>query len=195
MKYLATFVLIFTIQINAFAESPPEKTVTELNAKNTKLQFEIDSTWHTVHGVAKKLFGTIYQQSSPNQTNLSGTVIISTKDLDTDNSLRDEKMRECLESERYPEIIFEVTGTSKLCPLTYGKENKGRSSSCTLSGVVSIKNVKKKIELLVTSNTDGDLSIIKAQTSLSWRDFGVTDPSILVAKVDENVKISIEIIL
>ena len=79
--------------------------VVNLDPAQTKVEFTLDTTLHTVHGTFQLKSGQIHFDTATGKA--SGTIVVDARSADTDNKSRDKKMhQEILESPKYPEIIF-----------------------------------------------------------------------------------------
>ncbi|MGH9684439.1 MAG: YceI family protein [Candidatus Acidiferrales bacterium] len=82
-----------------------QDTTLNLDPAQTRIEFTLGATMHTVHGTFKLKSGQI--RFNPKTGKASGAVIVDATTGDTDNSSRDKKMhREVLESLKFGEIIF-----------------------------------------------------------------------------------------
>lgn len=87
--------------------------VVNLDPAQTKVEFTLGTTLHTVHGTFQLKNGQIHFDEATGKA--SGTLVVDARSADTDNKSRDKKMhQEILESQKYPEIVFtpqQVHGT------------------------------------------------------------------------------------
>lgn len=163
----------------------------ELSNSNTRVSFTVDSTWHLVEGEAKSLSGLISFGESASQSTSEVKVLIPARNLDTDSSLRDEKMREVLDIEHFPEIKFIGGPLGPGCNLAELKESEQCRTS--LPGKVTIRDVTLPIELVVDGVlADGKIKF-HGEANLDWSKFNVEDPSILVARLDKLVRLFIDV--
>lgn len=165
----------------------------ELNGDNAKISFEVDSTWHLVEGVVHKVVGAIESRKDGSDEVLSITVEIPVDQLDTDSSMRDEKMRKVMAEEKFPKIKFE--SNFKVGKCTPAVVKAGSSCSETMKGLLTIRETSRPVELSLDFNQGTEQIQIIGHTSIKWSDFGVEDPSILIAKLDETVKIQVEVVI
>src|SRR4029077_2094094 len=88
----------------------------QLDPANTKIEFTLSATLHTVHGSFILKRGTI--DFNPETGSAGGLVVVDTPSANTGNEGRDRKMhKEVLESQRFPEASFTPTKlTGKLDP-------------------------------------------------------------------------------
>jgi polyisoprenoid-binding protein YceI len=91
--------------LSGFSSAGARADELALSPEDTAITFELDSTLHRVHGVARLVSGAL--DFDPAGGAVRGSVAIDATSLDTGNGLRDGQMHEkVLESERYPRIEF-----------------------------------------------------------------------------------------
>jgi polyisoprenoid-binding protein YceI len=79
--------------------------VVNLDPAQTKVEFTLDTTLHTVHGTFQLKSGQIHFDTATGKA--SGTIVVDARSADTDNKSRDKRMhQEILESPKYAEIVF-----------------------------------------------------------------------------------------
>jgi polyisoprenoid-binding protein YceI len=87
--------------------------VVNLDPVQTKVEFTLGTTLHTVHGTFQLKNGQIHFDAAGGKA--SGAIVVDARSADTENKSRDKKMhQEILESPKYPEIVFtaqQVRGT------------------------------------------------------------------------------------
>ncbi len=165
-----------------------------LTSQSMEITFELDTTWHTVEGKVKELSGAARLVNPKDPRTITASLSIPVSALDTDSESRDEEMRESMEASRFPSITVTVPSLSPGCE----ERSITADATCPYSsqGAVTIRDVTLPIQLSGTIRRgDAGSLIVEGNTSLDWSLFGVKDPSILIAKVDEQVKIAFRILL
>ena len=151
--------------------------------------FELDTTWHTIHGTVKKVSGTVSLASPKDSRVIAASLSIPVSALDTDSESRDEEMHDCMESTKFPTITIDMPRITPSCT----EKELASHAPCSYSttGAVTIRDVTLPLALAgsITQDASGTISV-SGSTHLDWSKFGVKDPSILVAKVNEDVRIS-----
>lgn len=168
-------------------------TPQKLSPENTKVTFELDSTWHTVHGKVGTLSGTLElkDKNDPQTVRVESELIVGS--FDTGSGSRDSKMRDVMGSEDFPVVKFEVDGLSKKCtPALVFKSGK---CDDIMDAKLTIRDVAKKYHVPVHIESAGEAFVVKGELPVSWMEFGVEDPSILIASVDPVVTIFFEVTL
>lgn len=163
-----------------------------LSDANTAVHFAVDSTWHMIHGKTSGLAGELHLADPADPMSIRGTVKIPVAKFDTDNSSRDSRMREVLNEPKYGSVEFTLESVTGTCRPEDLKE--GQSCTAKASGVLLIADHKEpvSIDFSITRNTAGFLAGGSAQ--FSWRLFPIEDPSILIAKLHDDVTVEFQVI-
>lgn len=166
----------------------------ELNSTSMKIEFDLDTTWHTVHGVAKDLAGRVWLEVPSDPGSIRASLTIPVSALDTGSENRDDEMRDSMEARRFSSIHVEMPRISPSCDV----RSLAVGSACTYAtkGAITIRDVTLPIALEGDVHRDsGGALLVNGSTHLDWSAFGVKDPSILIATVNEEVKIKFVITL
>ena len=161
----------------------------QFNASSGSVHFTVDSTWHQIHGTAKEFAGRIWLERSNDPSSARVEVKLPVQQFDTDSSRRDSRMREVMAAEKFPEVVVksaEFGGGCKFAELSVGK-----SCDSTLAGELTIRGVTRPQTLHVHALGAPTGISFSGKTQLQWSDFGVEDPSIIVAKLDKTVEIEV----
>jgi polyisoprenoid-binding protein YceI len=159
-----------------------------LNDSNTKVSFVVDSTWHTINGTTKDLKGSVVLKDKSDPLSIVVDLKIQVKTFDTDWDSRDEKLQECMASDIYPVASFTSTRLSENCKPTV-LDIAGKCSG-TLTGILTMRDVSKQVALPVSITKERDSYLISGALPVTWADYNIEDPSILIAKLDPVVTIS-----
>ena len=191
LYYMNLLVIFLAISLgSAFAEQKSYWNLPQqLGINNSEALFEVDTTWHLVEGKAKDISGNVWLADPADFKSIQAKITIPVKSLDTDNSSRDENMRDVMAESQFPLIEFKLNRVKDIC----SPENLDQSGNCnmTLEGLLNIRGVEKNISIPANISKTTKGYQIKATTEIDWSEFGVEDPSILIAKVQKTVKISI----
>lgn len=189
--FLALFLLVIPVR-GASAEfwNLPQ----QLSPANCSITFEVDSTWHLVKGKAKDFSGKLWLSDPKNFESVRGSISLPISEFDTDSESRDERMREVMNATQYPNVEFTITAfdASQCDPKLLAEKSPCES---TLSGDLSINSVTKKVAIKTSIERNGANYQIAGITSIKWSEFNVEDPSILIAKLYEDVNIHINLSL
>ena len=186
MKYFLSCLLLLTSAHSARAGT--WNLPATLDTGNTTVQFIVDTTWHTVHGEVKSLSGNA-ELTDPNDfKSIQLKISVPVISMDTQNSDRDEEMRSSMNAATFPTILFSLSNIPQICnPATL---LVGEPYNFDASGEITIRDVKKIIPIsaTVTKADSGELTL-QGKSKFRWLDFGITDPSIFIAKVKPDVTI------
>lgn len=165
---------------------------TELNDTNTTVSFAIDSTWHMVHGKVTGVHGSAWlaqpKSDAKSDEGIQAKIEFPIASFDTDNKSRDKKLRKVMDHRTYPQVIFQLNRISDLCS---PQSIKG-DTLChpTLHGTLTIRDKTKPVSIPATIRQLHNVYELKGVFPISWKDFGIEDPSILIARVNETVTVS-----
>lgn len=191
MSFITRIFLYFLIFIPIRAISEPWNLPKSLTTTNAKINFEVDTTWHMVHGTVNEVRGEL-SLSDPNRyDSIIGTITIPVAGLDTDNNSRDETMRESMHSDKFPNIQFKVNSVQKVCDPN--SLSKGASCPFVLVGGLTIRDITQNVILEGQVTFNGSDYIIIGETNIKWQEYGIEDPSIFIAAVYPDTKIKVEL--
>ena len=154
----------------------------EIDTSNTEVVFSLGTTWHTVTGIAKRVDGRIWLNDSADFTSVEGRSTIAVRDLDSDNSLRDEKMRDVMDEERFNDITVHLKEVTKICDPA--KMQLNETCEIVLLCDLTIRDITKEVVVAGNIALSEKGYIVTAAVDLEWAEFGIEDPSILVARVE-----------
>jgi polyisoprenoid-binding protein YceI len=171
----------------AFASVLSAEPVTfELDPAATVIEFTFGATLHTVDGTIRAKEGSIH--IDPDTGTTSGRIVIDAVSAKTGNARRDRKMHEkILESQRYPEMVFEIERLS-------GKLNPVGQSEIELTGTLEMHGTRRPIALPATvMSTDGKTVTGTGTLILSYLDWGLADPSVFLLRVEKEVHVTVKV--
>lgn len=159
-----------------------EMTV-ELDPAQTRIEFTLAATMHTVHGSFRLKHGTIH--FDPSTGAASGVVVVDATSGHTDNNGRDRKMhREIIESQRYPEITFTPTKSS-------GKFERQGDSAVQVEGRFGIHGSEHSMTLIIPIQVKGNLVSGHTHVVVPYVAWGLKNPSTLFLHVSDTVEVDI----
>lgn len=165
-----------------------QETVVNLDPAQTKIEFTVDSTLHTVHGAFKLKSGTIH--FDPATGKASGSIVVDATSGDSDSNGRDKKMhQEVLESPKFPEITF----TPNKVQGTIAREG---SSNVKVTGIFRLHGHDHDMTLNI-SLVPGSGGRMQLTTDLSvpFIDWGLKDPSTFILHVNKVVNVRVTTIV
>ena len=152
-----------------------------LDVTSSKLGFTVGSTLEEVTGNAGVFTGTIDPEAR------AGRLQVTAAALRTGLGPRDARLLAyALEVTRFPSITYTVTDARGLAPKGGGE--------AILRGSVTIRDVTRPLDVPVHYGWEGTSLRLSGRVELSWADFGVPDPSVLVATVSPQVTVSFEVV-
>jgi polyisoprenoid-binding protein YceI len=180
-------IVLSIVSALAFASVLSAQPVTfELDPAATVIEFTFGATLHTVDGTLHAKEGTIHLD--PEAGTASGRIVIDATSAKTGNDRRDRKMHEkILESQRYPEMVFEIERLS-------GKLNPVGQSEIELSGTLEMHGTRRPLALPATVlTTDGKTVTGTGTLILSYLDWGLADPSFFLLRVEKEVHVTVKV--
>ena len=123
---------------------------------------------------------------------------INAHNLDTKHTGINKRMKKkFLEVEKYPDIIFSSTGfkpgPEAFQPLRLA--TRGQPLRFDLAGDLTIHGTTNSIVLKVTAFQQDNQLVTEGHTTISLKDFGIKNPSLLFMRVSDQVTIDFHIIL
>ena len=176
--WLLTGILLLT----PIAASAQQHQVT-LDPAQSKIEWTLDATMHTVHGSFRLKSGTI--TFDPASGNAAGEIVVDATSAESGNSDRDKKMhKDVLESKRYPEITF-------LPKHVLGKVAEQGASSVQMQGVFHIHGADHEMTLSVPVQKQGDQVKATVTFVVPYQQWGMKNPSNFFLHVADKVDVSI----
>ncbi len=155
----------------------------QLDPAQTKIEFTLGATLHTVHGSFRLKNGAI--RFDPSSGSASGTVVIDAASGESGNDGRDRRMhREILESDKFPEIIF----TPKLIKGALAAEG---ASKLEVTGQIRMHGQDHEVTLPIEVVSGGEKLRLTTQIAIPYVQWGLKNPSTFVLRVSERVTIDI----
>jgi len=175
---------LFLLAIGVRAETLRAQEMTlELDPANTRIEFTLAATLHTVHGTFALKRGTIH--FNPSTGSASGMVIVDATTGNSGNTGRDRKMhQEILESQRYPEIIFTPTRLS-------GKVELSGDSSVQLDGIFQLHGTDHPMTLTLPVQAQGTTLRARTHMVIPYIAWGLKNPNTFLLHVSDKVEVDI----
>jgi polyisoprenoid-binding protein YceI len=162
-----------------------------VDSTNTTVKYVVDSTWHTVHGVVQKPAGKLWLSNPLDPLSVKAELTFPVASFDSGSTSRDKKMLRVMHTESFPEVSFKSSGLGKECPPAKVKAAQPCKSS--LNGLLTISGVSKDVDIPISINKAAGDYLVQGELPIKWAEYGVEDPSILIAKLDPVVTVSFEI--
>jgi polyisoprenoid-binding protein YceI len=174
---------LLLVAIGDCTELCAQDTTLELDPSNTRIEFTLAASLHTVHGTFALKRGTIHFNPSTGSAN--GMVVADATSGDTENKGRDHKMhQEILESQRYPEITFTPTKLS-------GKVEPQGDSSVQLDGIFRLHGTEHPMTLTLPVQVKGNNLSARTHIVIPYTVWGLKNPSTFLLHVSDKVEVDI----
>lgn len=148
--------------------------------------FEAHATLHSFEGHAGTFEGTL------DTDGLTGTLIVPVRTLSTGIGARDARMRgESLDAARFPDVRFVVDRIEGDTAIVRGQAGSG---TVTLVGALTVRDVSRPVRVMATVSREGAGLRLRGRHEVRWTDFGVPDPSVLVARLDPAVVVVFDVV-
>jgi len=169
------------------ATSEPAELHYTIDAAGSELAWELPATLHTVHGKAPDLSGTVDAVAGDNgEWDIQARVAVKTAAMVTGNASRDRNMREkVLETDRYPEIVFEA----RRIRADLSRFKPGERFTAEAEGDLTVHGKAEPIRVPIDVLVQADSVILEGAFPLSWKQYGLNDPSFGIVTVRDPLKV------
>jgi len=158
--------------------------VVNLDPAQTKVEFTLDTTLHTVHGTFQLKSGQIHFDTATGKA--SGTIVVDARSANTENNSRDKKMhQEILESAKYTEIVFAPAQVR-------GSFDQQKASQMDVSGVMRIHGQDHDLTMTLAVQA-GTGSRLQCDThfTIPYVKWGLKDASTFLLHANDTVELEI----
>ena len=180
------FYLALFAAIAAFVLAPTgwaQEVAVQLDPAQTKIEFTLGSTLHTVEGTFKLKSGAI--RLDPSTGKMSGSIIVDATSAESGNGGRDRKMhREILESGKHPEVVFipsQVKGTF----------NPKGPSKLEVSGKIRLHGEDHDMTVPIDIQPAGPQLQMTMHITIPYIKWGLKNPSTFILRASDKVEIDI----
>ena len=154
-----------------------------LDPAQTKIEWTLGATMHTVHGTFKLKSGSV--RFDPKSGDASGEIVVDATSGESGNHDRDSDMHnKVLESAHYPEITF-------LPKCVVGSLAEQGKSSIQVQGVFKIHGADHDFTLPMTVENNGGAITATSSFVVPYQDWGMKNPSKMFLHVDSKVDVSV----
>jgi len=180
--WLCVGLLLLSLGVGGETLLAQEMTV-ELDPANTRIEFTLAATLHTVHGTFALKRGTIH--FNPSTGSASGLVVVDAASGDTGNQGRDHKMhQEILESQRYSEITFTPGKMS-------GKVELPGDSNVQVDGIFRLHGTDHPMTLTLPVQGKGNSLSARTHITIPYIAWGLKNPSTFLLHVSDKVEVDV----
>jgi len=181
-RWLLVVALISVLGVSAETLRAQEMTL-ELDPANSRIEFTVAATLHTVHGTFALKSGTVH--FNPSSGAASGLVVVDATSGDSGNSGRDHKMHtEILESQRYPEITFTPAKMS-------GRFELQGDSAVQVEGILRLHGSDHAMTLTFPVQTKGNSLSARTHIVIPYVEWGLKNPSTFLLHVSDKVEVDV----
>ena len=187
MKAIKLLLIFSLISTDALAQTAsPWNLPQKLDDSNTKIAFDVDTTWHIVHGAIKGITGAAKLSDPANPLSISAEIHVPVKSIDTGWGMRNSSLYDHMAADSFPEIIIRTKGIKGSClPETVTEQG----CKAILQANLSIRDVSKDVDLDIEIKKTPEGYHAAGKYSFAWADYKVEDPSIVMAKVNPTVEV------
>ena len=155
-----------------------------LDPKSSEATFAFSSTLHDMKGSVGEYEG--YLDLEPTLRSAAGQGIFSVSSMTTGNTMRDRKMKNMFEAERFPKIAYRFDAAS------LPESGQGQAE---LRGWLTIKDVTRVLPISVDVIRENHAISFTGETDIRLNDFDLKAPSVLgLIKVDDRVHVKFKIV-
>lgn len=179
--YFALFCAVFALHPATAGQA--QEIAVQLDPAQSKIEFTLGSTLHTVEGTFQLKSGSI--RYDPSTGKMGGSIVVDATSGESGNAGRDRKMhREILESGKYPEIV--------LAPIRGdGTFNPKGPSQLQVSGRFSLHGQDHEITLPIEIQPAGRQITLSTHLTIPYIKWGLKNPSTFILRASDKVEIEI----
>jgi len=195
-----TLLIALVFGLNIFAQT---FTVDSKDGRN-QASFISDAPFEKIVGLSSGIDATVMLNVNDITANAMGKVKVAINNIKTGIDLRDEHLRSenWLNAEKFPFAEFHLTGIKNA---SSSKLNDAEKVRVTLVGNFNVHGVTKDIEVPATliyfkesektkAKAPGNLLVANSEFSIKLSDYGVSVPSMVAGKVNEEVTITVSFV-
>ena len=158
--------------------------VVKVEPSQTKIEFSLGSTLHTVHGKFALKNSTI--RFDPSSGQISGAIVVDATSGESGNNGRDARMhREILESAKFPEIVFTPTHIT-------GAVAAAGASKVEVAGRFRLHGQDHEVKLPVELVAEGQKLQLGIHFVIPYVEWGLKNPSNFFLHASDKVEIDIQ---
>ena len=161
-----------------------EDTTFVLDSAQSRVDFTLGATMHTVHGAFKVKSGSLH--FNPATGAAGGELVVDASSGNSGSNARDKRMkRDILETEKYPDIVFRPQRVAGVVP------GEG-SSQVQLDGVLTLHGQDHPMSLVVPLNITGSNASAEVRFVIPYVKWGLKNPSTFLLRVSDKVDIKVQ---
>jgi polyisoprenoid-binding protein YceI len=154
-----------------------------LDPAQTKVNFTVDSTLHTVHGDFRLKSGSIQFDDATGAA--SGELVVDSASGESGSNGRDKKMhKDILESPKYSDIVF----TPRHVKGTVANEGK---STVEVEGILTMHGKSKPVTMPLVVQLQNGNGSADGSFGVKYLEWGMKNPSTFILRVNDTVQIHV----
>jgi len=171
--------------IATLAQSAASHVTLELDPSQSKINWTLSATFHTVHGTFALTKGNI--QFDPASGKAGGEIIADARSGESGDAGRDKNMHaKVLESAKYPVVTFSPDRVD-------GKVSLQGASKVKIRGIFELHGAKHELTVPAEVNFSEDRWVAKAAFDIPYVQWGMKDPSSFMLRVGATVDVELEL--
>ena len=179
-RHIAFFVL-FALLSGRFA--PAQQKTFTLDPAQTKVNFTVDSTLHTVHGDFHLKRGSIQFDNATGAA--GGELVVDSASGESGSDGRDKKMhKDILESPKYSDIVF----TPQHIKGAVADQGK---STVEVQGILTMHGKSKPVTMPLEVQLQNGAGSADGSFRVKYQEWGMKNPSTFILRVNEKVEIHV----
>jgi polyisoprenoid-binding protein YceI len=183
IQHFRSFVLLTACALPLISPLAAQGLSLEMDPAQSKVEFTLGATLHTVHGSFQFKRGAI--RFDPASGKASGELLVDARSAVSGNDSRDHKMHtEILESQRFPDILFRPDHVE-------GKLAPQGISQIQVHGVFAIHGSEHELTAPVEVRVSGGQYAITARFAVPYQKWGMKNPNTFLLRVDDHADITL----
>lgn len=179
-RRIALFIL--SGMLTASTAQAQQKTFT-LDPAQTKVNFTVDSTLHTVHGDFRLKRGSIQFDNATGKA--GGELVVDSASGESGSDGRDKRMhKDILESPKYSDIVFAPQHVK-------GTVAAEGTSSIEVEGLLTMHGKSKSVTMALQVQLQGGAGSADGSFSVKYREWDMKNPSTFILRVNDKVDIHV----
>ena len=178
------------------AAQGPDQVVYRIDPTRSEVRYEVEETLagrsNTAVGTTKGVAGDVLVDYADPQNSEVGEIVVNVQQLDSDQQLRDERIRhDFLESNRYPLVTFVPTAVEGI-----GDDlGDGSRHEVQVTGDLTVKETTNPVTLDAVVTSSGDELHIEAEATVLMSDFGVGPINLVgLARTSDEVLLGFDLV-
>jgi polyisoprenoid-binding protein YceI len=177
------FTLLILSAIVAASLALAQQRTFTLDPAQTKVNFTVDSTLHTVHGGFCLKRGSMQFDNATGAA--SGELVVNSASGESGNDGRDKKMhKDILESPKYSDIIFTPQHVK-------GAVANAGKSNVEVEGILTMHGKSKPVTMPLEVQLQDGSGSVDGSFSVKYQEWGMKNPSTFILRVNDTVHIHV----